>query len=176
MTLTAEQRAQLIRLRRDPRTKPRTRDRLEMVRLSGMGWSVPTIAKHFGLTESRVRHWIKIFLAEGFDGLSDRKGNGPKRRLTGEILEQIRQTVEQDGRTWTAGQVNEWLWEHHGFRMNTRYLSEVLGKSGMSYKRTTRHVQHKQKPEQVADRKADLETLKKGHSHLLASGQGQRPG
>lgn len=34
-------------------------------------------------------------------------------------------------------------------------------------------VRHKQKPEQVAGRKADLLTLKKGISHLPASGQGQ---
>lgn len=163
MTLTAEQTAELTRRRRAPKTKPRTRDRLEMVRLSAAGWNIPKIAQHFGLTESRVRHWIKTFLTHGFDGLSDRKGNGPKRRLTGEILEQIRQTLEQDGRTWTAGQVNDWLLEHHGFRMNSCYLSEVLGKSGMSYKRTTRPVQHKQKSEQVSQRKADLETLKKGH-------------
>ena len=162
MTLTAEQTAELTRRRRDSRTKPRTRDRLEMVRLSVTGWSIPRIAKHFGLTESRVRHWIKVFLTDGFNGLSDRKGNGPKRRLTAEILEQIKQTVGQDGRTWTAGQVNEWLLEHHGFCMNSCYLSEVLGKSGMSYKRTTRHVRHKQSPQQVVERKADLETLKKG--------------
>ena len=68
----------------------------------------------------------------------------------------------QDGRTWTAGQVNQWLSEKHGFVLNERYLAEALRKSRLSYKRTTRTVRHKQKPEQVADRKADLETLKRG--------------
>jgi transposase len=162
VALTAEQAAELIRGRRDPKTKPRVRERLEMVRLSDKGWSIPQIAQHFDLTESRVRHWIKQFLAQGFDGLADRKGVGPKRRLTKEILEGLGQAVGQDGRTWTAVQVNDWLLEHHGFTMNRRYLSEVLGNNGLSYKRTTRTIRHKQKPEQVADRKADLETLKKG--------------
>jgi putative transposase len=162
VTLTAEQAAELTRRRRDPKTKPRVRERLEMVRLSDKGWSIPQIAQHFELTESRVRHWIKQFLVEVFDGLADRKGVGPKRRLTEEILEGLRQAVGQDGRTWTAAQVNDWLLEHHGFTMNRRYLSEVLGNNGLSYKRTTRTIRHKQKPEQVADRKADLETLKKG--------------
>jgi len=140
----------------------RTRERLEMLRLANTGWSIPTIARHCGLTESRVRHWIKTFLAEGFDGLADRKGAGPKRRLTPAVLEQIRQMTGQDGRTWTAGQVNAWLQEQHGFALNDRYLAEVLRQSRLSYKRTTRTVRHKQKPERVADRKADLETLKKG--------------
>jgi transposase len=162
VTLTAEQAAELTRRRRDPKTKPRVRDRLEMVRRSDKGWSIPQIAQHFELTESRVRHWIKQFLVEGFDGLADRKGVGPKRRLTKEILEHLRQAIGQDGRTWTAVQVNAWLLEQHGFTMNRRYLSEVLGNNGLSYKRTTRTIRHKQKPEQVADRKADLETLKKG--------------
>jgi transposase len=164
VALTEEQVAELTRRRRSPATKPRVRDRLEMIRLSNRGWSVPHIAQHLEMTESRVRHWIKTFLAEGFDALSDRKGVGVKPRLTGEILEQLRHRVGQDGRTWTAAQVNEWLQEHHGLCMNNRYLSEVLVRNGMSYKRTTRTVRHKQKPEQVADRKADLLTLKKGQN------------
>jgi transposase len=162
VVLTQEQTAELTRRRRDPATKPRVRDRLEMIRLSNMGWSIPKIAQHRELTESRVRHWIKMFLAEGFEALSDRTGVGVKPRLTKQILERLKQVVGQDGRTWTAAQVNDWLQEHHGLSMNCRYLSEVLVRNGMSYKRTTRTVRHKQKPEQVADRKADLETLKKG--------------
>lgn len=162
VTLTTEQAAELTRRRRDPRAKPRVRERLEMVRLSDKGWSIPQIAQHLELTQSRVRHWIKQFLGGGFDDLADRKGVGPKRRLTKEILEGLGQAVGQDGRTWTAAQVNDWLLEHHGFTMNRRYLSEVLGNNGLSYKRTTRTIRHKQKPEQVADREADLETLKKG--------------
>jgi transposase len=105
---------------------------------------------------------VTAFLARGFEGLSDRTGVGPKPRLTRPILDQIRQAVGQDGRTWTAGQVNDWLQERHGFTLNRRYLSEVLARNGLSYKRTARTLRHKQKPEQVADRRADLETLKKG--------------
>jgi transposase len=162
VSLTEEQVAELTRRRRDPRTKPRVRERLEMVRLAHVGWRIPRIACHCELTESRVRYWVKTFLVEGFDGLSDRKGVGPKPRLTHDILEQVRQMTGQDGRTWTAGQVNEWLQEQHGFALNERYLAEVLHKNRLSYKRTTRTVRHKQKPEQVDERKADLETLKKG--------------
>ncbi len=69
----------------------------------------------------------------------------------------------------------EWLSEHYNLTVNRTWLCEVLNQNGLRYKRTTRTLRHKQKPEQVADRKADLETLKKGLSHLLASGQGPRP-
>lgn len=162
--LSDEQVVELTRLRRDPRTKPRTRDRLEMVRLANNGWSIPKIAQHFEITESRVRHWIKSFLSEGFHSLSDRKGVGVKPRLTGSLLEEIRQMTGQDGQTWTAGQINEWILANHGFSLNVRYLAEVLNKNGLSYKRTTRTIRHKQNPEQVQRKKADLATLKKGQN------------
>ena len=133
-----------------------------MVRLANLGWKIPRIAQHFQMTESRVRHWVKTFLTDGFDGLRDRRGVGPKRRLTASIVDQIREMTAQEGKTWTTVQINAWLLEQHGFSMNRRYLSDALNRHGLRYKRTTRTLHHKQKPEQVTDRKADLETLKKG--------------
>ena len=60
--LTADELAELDDRCRDKATLPRTRDRREMVRLANIGWSIPRIARHFGRTESRVRHWLKAFL------------------------------------------------------------------------------------------------------------------
>lgn len=162
VTLTDEQIADLNRHCQDSQTKPRTRERLEMVRLANAGWNIPKIARHFARTESRVRHWIKNFLVQGFDALEDKKAPGAAPRLTQAIINEIKQQVGQDGRTWTAPQIVTWLQEKHGVSVHRNYLSGLLVKNGMSYKRTTRHVRHKQQPEHVAERKADLETLKKG--------------
>ncbi len=160
--LTGQQIMELNRLCRDPKTKPPTRTRLEMLRLAHAGWSIPQIARHFCLTESRVRHWVKAFLTGGFTALENKKPPGPKRKLTPEIVAHLKQVVGQDGRTWTAPQVMDWLQQQYGLSVNRTWLCEVMNQNGMSYKRTTRHVGHKQKPEQVAERKADLETLKRG--------------
>ena len=162
VTLTAEQLCELNRRCHDAATKPKTRDRLEMVRLSDAGWSVPRIAGHFRITESQARHWIKSFLSGGFDALESRKAPGPPRKLTGEILAELRRVVGQDGRTWTAPQVMQWLQEQHGLTVNRSWLCEVMNANGMRYKRTVRHVRHKQSPDQVQERKADLDTLKRG--------------
>lgn len=162
VALTAEQIAELNRRCHDPKTRPKTRDRLEMLRLANAGWSVPKVARHFALTQSRARHWVKAFLQGGFDALDNKTSPGPKRKLTSEIVEHLKQVVGQDGRTWTAPQVMTWLQEQYGLSVNRTWLCEVMNQNGMSYKRTTRHVGHKQKPEQVADKKADLETLKRG--------------
>ena len=164
VTLTTEQMAELSRRCHDLATKPKTRDRLEMVRLSHAGWTIPQIARHFDLTESRVRHWIKAFLTEGFDALVSKQAPGPPVKLTANILAHLKQTLGQDGRTWTAPQVQSWLEQHYRLSVNRNWLSEVLVKNGLSYKRTTRTVRHKQKPEQVADKKADLATLKRGQT------------
>lgn len=67
--LTEEQREELKRRSHYPQVKPRTRDRLEMVRLSDVGWSIPQIAAPLRMSEKRVRHWIKRYLTGGFDGL-----------------------------------------------------------------------------------------------------------
>ena len=164
VTLTDEQIAELNRRCRDTQTTPRTRDRLEMLRLAHAGWSIPKIARHFTMTESRVRHWVKTFLAEGFDALNGKKAPGAAPRITPAILNQIKQqVVGHDGRTWTAPQIVSWLQEQHGVSVHRNYLSGLLVKNGMRYKRTTRTVRHKQKPEQVTAKKADMETLKKGH-------------
>ncbi len=142
VTLTSEQRTELNRRCRDSQTTPRTRDRLEMLRLAEGGWSIPKIARHFNLTESRVRHWVKTFLAEGFDALKGKKAPGATRRITEPILKEIKEQVGQDGRTWTAPQIVAWLQEKHGVRVHRNYLSGLLVKNGMRYKRTTRTVRH----------------------------------
>ncbi len=60
--LTDEQREELKRRTHESGVKPRTRDRLEMVRLSNAGWSIPRIAPHLCVSESCVRRWIQRFL------------------------------------------------------------------------------------------------------------------
>ena len=162
VSLTEEQLTELNRLCRTRVTKPSTRSRLEMLRLAHAGWTIPLIARHFDITDSRVRFWIKAFLSGGFTALESKMSPGPPRKLTNEILQSLREVVGQDGRTWTAPQVLEWLQDHYGLTMNRTWLCEVMNQNGMSYKRTTRTLRHKQNPEQVADRAADLETLKKG--------------
>lgn len=160
--LTEEQRGELQRRTRDPQVKPRTRDRLEMVRLSDAGWSIPQIAPHLRISEKRVRYWIKQFLTGGFEALPDQPHVGQQSRLTPALLAALRQEVEQSGRSWTARQLADWLAKQHGLRLTPNHLGQLLKRARFSYRRTERGVQHQQDPLQVAERQADLETLDKG--------------
>ena len=162
VVLDDEARGELHRRAHQAGVMPRTRDRLEMVRLSDAGWSVPKIAKHLGLSQRCVRHWIKTFLAEGFDALPDKPHPGQKSALTPEMIAAIRAEVAKGERTWTAEQIADWTAKQFGLRLSPGWLCRLLGRAKLSYKRTSRSLKHKQNPHQVAVKIADMRTLEKG--------------
>ena len=155
-------RLQLHRRAHEPGVMPRTRDRLEMIRLADAGWSVPRIAKHFGLSEKCVRSWVRAYLAGGFDALPDRPHVGQKSALTPALVEAVRAEVGRGERTWSAPQIADWLAERHAVRLSANRLGRLLRRNGLSYTRTGRCLRHKQDPAQVAQEAADLQALQKG--------------
>jgi transposase len=160
--LTEEQRDELQRRTRAAEIKPRTRDRLEMVRLSDAGWKVPQIARHLRVSALRVRFWLRQFLDEGFDALPDQPHRGRPGRLTPELVAQLRVELDRGDRTWTRGQVADWLEQQHGVRLSLGHLGLMMRRARLSCRRTEEDLKHKQDPEKVAAFKADLETLEKG--------------
>jgi putative transposase len=161
MTLTDEQRRELRARTRQKNLAPSTRDRLEMVRLSDAGWSVPRIARHLGQHEHTVRPWIKAFLAGGFDALPNKPRGGKQSALTAAMLENVRAEVARGERTWTAAHVADWIAEHHGVRLSTDRVRIHLRRAKISWQRTSRTLRHKQDPTEVAERAAVLTDLAK---------------
>lgn len=159
--LSDEQQRELQRRAHAPGIRPRTRDRLEMVRFSHSGRSVPQIARHLGVSEKRVRHWIKTFLAKGFAALTDRPPVGRPSRLTPAIGAAVRRELEKGDRTWTAPQLAEWIEQQVGVRVSAAHLRRFRRRWHMSWKRTARSVSHKQKPDEVAAKKKELDALEK---------------
>src|SRR6266568_850628 len=159
--LTDAEQQELQRRAHQPAVKARTRDRLEMVRLSHAGWSVPQIARHLGVCEKRVRHWLKAFLRAGFDALPDRPHPGLPSALTPAKEEAIRERLRQEPRTWTAGQLAEWVAEHREVRLSPDRLTRRLKRARITYKRSSRSVKHKQKPEEVAAQKREMAAQEK---------------
>ena len=104
VTLTPEQREEWGRRTHELKVMPRTRDRLERIRLSHAGGRIPQIARPLQLDEDRVRHWIKQFLEGGFDALPDQPHRGQKSAVTPEIMASIRARIARADRTWMARQ------------------------------------------------------------------------
>ena len=166
--LRNEEREELQRRTHAPDVRPRTRDRLEMVRLSDAGWSVPRIAQFFAMCEKSVRRWITTFLADGFDAVADQPPAGRSSRLTEAIRERVRTELEKGDRTWTAAQLADWIEEQMGVRVSVGHLRTFLRRWRLTYKRTTRSVKHKQKPAEVAAKEKELEALEKRGSRTCS--------
>jgi putative transposase len=161
ITLTNDQRQELRQRTRQAGLAPSTRDRLEMVRLSDAGWSVPRIARHLGQHEQTVRLWIKAFLHGGFDALPNKPRGGKTSALTPAILATVRAELAKGERTWTAAQLADWIAERHGVRLSTDRLRVHLRRAKVSWQRTSRSLTHKQDPVEVAARQAELTKLEK---------------
>ncbi len=161
ITLTSDQRHELQRRTRQPSLASDTRDRLEMVRLADAAWSVPTIARHLQRHEQTVRAWIKAFIAGGFDALPNKPRGGDTSALTPAMLEAVRAEVGTGSRTWTAAQICDWVAEQYGLRLSPGRMRVHLKRAKLSYQRTARSLKHKQKPEEVAARQAQLDELEK---------------
>lgn len=161
VTLTDNQRQDLRVRTRQPGLASSTRDRLEMVRLSDAGWSVPKIARHLGQHEQTVRAWIKAFLTAGFDALPNKPRGGKHSALTPLMLETVRTEVAKRERTWTAAQLADWIAQQHGVRLGTDRLRVHLRRAKISWQRTSRSLKHKQDPDEVAQRQAVLTDLAK---------------
>jgi transposase len=155
VTLTDAQRDELHRRAHASGVAPRTRDRLEMVRLSAAGWSPPKIAVHLQISEQRVRHYLKAFLTGGFDALPDRRHPGMASPLTPAMEEAIRQELRKDERIWTAPQLAEWVATQFRVRLTPDALARRLKRARIAWKRTSRSLKHKQKPEEVAAQKEE---------------------
>src|SRR5436309_7474221 len=135
ITLTDEQRRELRERTRQTGLAPSTRDRLEMVRLSDAGWSVPRIARHFGQHEQTVRTWIKDVRAGGVAALPNKPRGGKESALTAPMLESVRAEVARGTRTWTAAQLADWVAEHHGVRLSADRLRIHLRRARISWQR-----------------------------------------
>lgn len=162
VTLSPAAHEDLRALTRARTTDPRTRDRLEMIRLADAGWSVPRIARHLACHEQTVRKYVKAFLAEGFAALPDKPRSGRPPRLTGAHLDALEQLLDAGGRTWTMPQLVAWLAGEHGVRVHPDHLRRRLHARGFGWQRTVASVAHKRRdPDAYAAKVADLDTLKK---------------
>ena len=163
ITLTPEQRAELQKRSRQRVVPPRLRDRLEMVRLSDRGWTIPKIADHLDRHEYTVRKYIKAFLKDGFDALADRPIPGRSPTVTEEHLLALGKLLDESatkGITWTSPQMVRWLWETFKVRISAGRLCALLAARDFRWKRTKSSVEHKRKdPALQARKKADLEIL-----------------
>lgn len=163
LRLSEEQRAELNERARARALAPRQRERLEMVRLSDLGWRVPQIADSLDLHDQTVRKFIKAFLVEGFAGLVDQPIRGRTPRAKAADLAALGTLLDEAatrGQTWTAPQLAAWLARERDVHLSTSRLRVLLREHAFRWKRTKRSLRHLRKdPDLQAAKEADLELL-----------------
>ncbi len=161
VAVTSAQHEELRTRTRTPGVAPRTRDRLEMVRLADAGWSVPRIARHLGAHEHTVRKYIKAFLVEGFAALPDRPRPGRPPTITTAHLDALEARLDAGGRTWTPPPLVAWLDQEHGVRVHPDHLSRLLHARRFGWKWTVSSMAHKRRDPDGDDAKVvELDQLK----------------
>jgi transposase len=164
VTLSQEQVAEVNARARSPDLAPHERERVEMIRLSHLGLTIPRIAAHLGRHPQTVRRVVSGFLADGFAVLADRPRPGRPATLTAELLATVERRLDADaaaGRTWTMPHLAAWLRDEHGVVITPGWLAERLKARRFRWKRTHSSLRHKQAdPDLQASKRADLEVLK----------------
>lgn len=160
--LNEDQQAELHRRAHQPHVAPRVRDRLEMVRLSHLGWSIPKIARHLAQHEQTVRFWIKAFLEGSFAALTDKPHTGQKSAVTADILVAVQEWLTANNRTWNARQIAQEVHARFGVLRSPAQWRRLLRRQALTYKRTKRTLRHKQDPQAVAAKTEEIAALKRG--------------
>ncbi|WP_372412039.1 helix-turn-helix domain-containing protein [Streptomyces luteireticuli] len=143
---------QVAGLRRRLRARDLTvneRMRLECVRLSARGWTVPKIAPVVEKHEVTVRKALHRFLDGGFDSLADapRAGRPPRwKREDLDALEAMLDAAAEAGTTWTLPALAEWLRRERRVDIDSSWLSVLLHRDGFRWKRTRDSLRHKADP------------------------------
>ena len=143
---------------------PHERERLEMIRLSHLGHTIPQIAAHLGRRQQTVRRVVSGFLTDGFAILADHARPGRPPTLTDALVAVIEQRLDTDaatGHTWTMPHRVTWLRDEHGIVITPGWLAERLKARRFRWKRTHASLRHKQAdPDLQASKRAELEVLK----------------
>src|SRR4029453_16427648 len=129
LPLTADQLDDLNARARSRDLAPHERERLEMIRLSHLGHTIPQIAAHLGRHQQTVRRVISGFRTDGFAILADRPRPGRPATPTDALLTKIERRRDDDaatGHTWTMPHLAAWIEEEHGVGITPGWLAERL--------------------------------------------------
>lgn len=131
--LNPEQINELDRLYRTTRDV-RLRTRAQMILLAGeQDMSAPVIAEIVRESDQTVRNWLKRYVAEGIEGLSDSPRPGTPRRITAEYESLLVEVVRRRPRSlglpysmWTLERLADHMAEQTGIRVSIETVRRYL--------------------------------------------------
>jgi transposase len=142
--------------------------RAQMVRLSAQGQTSGQIAGLWNLSPLTVVRIVKRFNSEGLASLQDKPRSGRPRKATNRYVELLQGLVMKSPRelgypfsSWTLDRLREHLTRVTGVILHPLYLSRLMGRHGIVYRRPKHVMSHLRDPKDYDEKKAILEFLKK---------------
>lgn len=161
VTLTAEERAAVLRRQRAPTPPLPLRARCQMVLLSADGWSPPRIARHLAFHPHTVRAVLRRMQERGLDGLAANPPGPAPDAVARQAAETVLGTLLDAERTWTAGQLAAAA-TAAGTPLSERQTRRHLRRMGARWRRTRHTLDHKHDAARVATAQQTLAAFKKG--------------
>ena len=159
-TLASRPRRRLRALRHDPSLKPRERDRVAALLLSGDGMRVPRLAAHCDCCQATVRRWRHPFAGAGLRSLRHQpRGLGPDVARRPAVRRALKGLLSQT-RTGTAAPLAAAL-AAKGLPMQPRTVRQYLKLMGARTVRTTYVLRHRQDREAAGAARVERDDLKK---------------
>jgi transposase len=161
--ITAEQRAAVEALVRQPTLNRRVRERAEMVKAAALGYEVAEIARWSGRSVRRVRHWLGRFAALGVAGLADgaRSGRPVKADAAYRAALEVAVTTPPPDLglpfdAWTSDRLSAYLAECTGVRIAPGWLRALLAQQDFVTGRPKHTLTHLQDAEAIAAFETEL--------------------
>ena len=148
-------------------TPARVLRRAQMVRLSGQGFKCGQIAEMLGVSGPTVTQALHRFNAEGIDGLADRPRPGRPPLARDRYIRLLTEAVQTSPRDlgypftcWSLPRLREHLLRKTGVLLSPAYLSRLMKKHGIVYRRPRHVMAHLRNQADYDEKKALLDFLK----------------
>lgn len=161
--ITAEERAALEALLRQPALNRRVRERAEMVKAAALGYEEIEIACWSGRSVRRVRHWLRRFAALGVAGLSDGARSGRPVKADAAYRAALEAAITTPPPAlglpfdvWTSDRLSAYLAETTGVRIAPGWLRALLSHQDFVTGRPKHSLKHLQDAEAITAFARDL--------------------
>jgi transposase len=142
--------------------------RAQIIRLSSLGHKSGEIARLLNVSVPCITQAIHRFNQEGAPGLSDRPRSGRPRRAHDRYLRLLKDAVITSPQdlgyafsSWSLSRLREHLFRKTAVLLNPDYLSRLMAKHGIVYRRPRHVMAHLRNQDEYDEKKAFLEFLKK---------------
>lgn len=126
--LSSKEDEKLWKLTKDPKIKPRTKTRAEILRLSSQGWKVEKIAEYHKCSTATVRRTIHRWKQKGLEGLEDKARPGRRQKWQPEYLEELEKRLDMEQRSYSSRQLCEIFKKERKIELSERQMRRILKK------------------------------------------------